>query len=63
MTRLTENVAYGLGHDNPARITVKGWNGSADHRRNLLDERANMTGVGFAITLDGYFYAVQLYGS
>ena len=60
--RVTENVAYGLGHAAPASITVDGWNESAGHRRNLLDERVSLSGVGCALTSDGYFYFAQLYG-
>ena len=62
VTRLTENVAYGMGHDAPAFTTVEGWNSSAGHRRNLLDERDSLTGVGCALTADGFFYFTQLYG-
>jgi len=62
ISRVTENVAYGTGHAAPASITVDGWIESAGHRRNLLDEHATLTGVGCALTSDGYFYFAQLYG-
>lgn len=62
VSRLTENVAYGMGHKAPALITIEGWNKSSEHRRNMLDERATLTGVGCALTTDGFFYVVQLYG-
>ncbi len=62
VSRLTENVAYGMGHDAPVLVTVEGWNKSLEHRRNLLDERVTLTGVGCALTADGFFYFVQLYG-
>lgn len=60
--RLTENVAMGKGHANPALTTLSGWIDSPGHRRNLYDETVTLTGIGFAMADDGAFYYVQLYG-
>ena len=62
VSRLTENVAMGQGHANPAATTVQMWIESAGHRRNLYDRNVTITGVGFAISDRGRFYYAQLYG-
>lgn len=62
VSRATENVAYGMGLQDPAQTTVSNWSKSTVHRRNLLEPGDRLTGVGCALTADGYFYFVQLYG-
>lgn len=61
--RVTENVAYGGGViEDPALMTLEDWINSERHRQNLLAAEDTVTGVGFSMTADGYFYVVQLYG-
>ncbi len=52
---IAENVA--AGHPTPAAV-VRGWMGSAGHRRNILARDARDAGIGLAIARDGTLHWV-----
>lgn len=57
-----ENVAFNLGHANPAEKAVDGWIGSSGHRRNMTRREDQLTGIGAAVAGDGSWYFTQLFG-
>jgi uncharacterized protein YkwD len=58
---LAENIQTNQGHDDPVSIAVEGWMNSKGHRKNILDSRFTLTGVGVAIDEDGAAYFTQLF--
>ena len=56
-----ENIAFTRGYSDAAAFAVDRWMDSAAHRKNLLDQRWNETGVGVAILPDGTFYFTQVF--
>jgi uncharacterized protein YkwD len=59
---VAENVAYNLGHSDPARVAVEGWVESSGHRRNMTGRDDRLSGVGVARGSGGAWYFTQLYG-
>jgi uncharacterized protein YkwD len=55
-----ENVAYDVGHADPAAEVVKGWLESRDHRENI-EGPYERTGIGAARSLVGEIYVTQLF--
>ena len=55
-----ENVAYDVGHEDPAAEIVKGWLESGDHRENI-EGPYERTGIGAARSLVGEIYVTQLF--
>lgn len=56
-----ENVAYSLGHPDPARIMVEGWMNSPGHRSNILNASFTHSGLGVALDKDGAYYGTQVF--
>jgi uncharacterized protein YkwD len=63
LVSFAENVAYNLGHSNPAQVAVQGWLRSPGHHRNILRREDQLTGVGVAKARDGPWYFTQLHGT
>ncbi|WP_141014228.1 CAP domain-containing protein [Nocardioides sambongensis] len=59
LSRVGENVAYGYP---TGKSVVKAWMHSPGHRRNILDGRFRLIGVGAARSDDGVWYAAQVFG-
>ena len=65
---VSENIAYqyssaGFSASELAERFVEGWKNSPGHRKNMLEEGVQETGVGIAQSDDtGYWYAVQMFG-
>jgi uncharacterized protein YkwD len=57
---VAENVAYDLGHADPATDIVDGWLKSANHRDNI-EGPYERTGVGVARNAAGAIYVTQLF--
>jgi hypothetical protein len=55
-----ENISYGRKNETEA---VNGWENSAPHLKNILDERCTIAGFGCAEGEDGVLYWVQLFGT
>ena len=62
LVSFAENVAYNLGHANPARVAVDGWLRSPGHHQNIMRRDDQLTGVGVAQARDGSWYFTQLHG-
>ena len=60
-TACAENVHEQQGYANPAEVAVRGWMGSAGHRKNLLDPRYTLTGIGVAAGPGGRYYFTQIF--
>lgn len=61
LASFAENVAYSYNYDDPVKVAVDGWMKSPGHRKNILDEGSEETGVGVAHSKDGKFYITQLF--
>ncbi len=57
-----ENVAYNLGHGDPAGTAVSGWIRSRGHHRNMTNSTYRLTGVGIARSKDSGWYFTQVFG-
>ncbi len=62
LVSFAENVAYNLGHADPAGVAVDGWIRSSGHHRNMTRRNDQLTGVGVARAKDGSWYLTQLFG-
>jgi uncharacterized protein YkwD len=60
-TIIGENIAFTRGYADAAAFAVDRWMESVGHRKNLLDQRWNETGVGVAILPDGTYYFTQVF--
>ena len=54
-----ENVAFGY---TSGKAVVKAWMQSPDHKRNLLNSRHRVIGLGAYQDTDGYWYVSQVVG-
>lgn len=61
-TTASENVAYFKGHSDPVESALEGWKKSPGHFRNMTKATDWYSGVGAAVSRDGYTYFTQLYG-
>jgi uncharacterized protein YkwD len=57
---VAENVAYNLGHSDPAKVAVQNWLKSSGHRQNI-EGNFNLTGVGVARNAKGEVYFTQIF--
>ncbi|RMF76020.1 MAG: CAP domain-containing protein [Acidobacteria bacterium] len=57
----SENLALIEGTLDPVEEAVSGWLASPGHRRNLLDETVERTGIGTAQDDEGRLYVVQVF--
>jgi uncharacterized protein YkwD len=57
---VAENVAYDLGHADPATEIVQGWLKSRNHRENI-EGPYERTGVGAARSVIGEIYVTQMF--
>lgn len=55
-----ENVAYNMGHRNPAQVAVDGWIKSPGHRGNI-EGNYSLTGIGIARNARGEYYFTQIF--
>lgn len=55
-----ENVAASIGHENPARTAVEGWQTSPGHRKNMLGD-FTLTGIGIAQSEQGSYFITQIF--
>ncbi len=55
-----ENVAASIGHENPARTVVEGWQTSPGHRKNMLGD-FTLTGIGIAQSEQGSYFITQIF--
>ena len=62
LVSFAENVAYNLGHADPAGVAVNGWIRSSGHHRNMTRRDDQLTGIGAARAKDGSWYFTQLFG-
>jgi uncharacterized protein YkwD len=60
LSRVGENVAY--GYPSGRAVVNQGWMHSAGHRRNILDRRFRLLGLGARQSDDGTWYAAQVFG-
>lgn len=60
LTRYAENVAY--GYATGKAVVRQGWMKSAGHRRNILDGRLRLMGIG-AKKAHGRWYVAQVFGT
>lgn len=58
--RISENVAYNQGYNDPASKAVKGWIESEGHRQNMIGNY-NLTGIGVARNQQGEYYFTQIF--
>ena len=58
--RVSENVAYNQGYNDPASNAVKGWIKSEGHRQNMIGNY-NLTGIGVARNQQGEYYFTQIF--
>lgn len=56
---LGENVAQNRGYENPARAAVERWMQSEGHKRQILDRRFDVAGVGAAYDGSGQVFITQ----
>jgi uncharacterized protein YkwD len=56
-----ENLAYSLGHSEPAQIMVDGWMDSPGHRANILNGNFTHGGLGIAKDKEGAYYGTQVF--
>jgi uncharacterized protein YkwD len=54
-----ENLFEESGYADPVKAAVEGWMKSPGHRRNILDERMTLTGVGAALRGAGDVFVTQ----
>jgi len=59
--KIGENLFFCEGYDSFDALAVRGWMKSAEHRRNILDNQFNTTGIGVAQTRDGRIYITQVF--
>ncbi|WP_421655300.1 CAP domain-containing protein [Leptothermofonsia sp. ETS-13] len=55
-----ENVAYNIGHQDPATQAVQGWLKSSGHRKNI-EGNYDLTGIGVAQNSKGQYYFTQIF--
>jgi uncharacterized protein YkwD len=60
---VAENLHRSYGYNDPADVAVQGWMDSDGHRRNLLNSRFTVTGIGLARAGDGTWFATQLFAA
>ncbi len=58
---LAENITMNNNPDAAVLQAVRDWMNSPGHRKNILDPRFRITGVGVAVTDDGKYYFTQLF--
>ena len=58
---VAENLTMNNNPDTPAEQAVRDWMGSPGHRKNILDDDFEITGVGVAVSDDGHYYFTQLF--
>lgn len=58
---VAENIFVEKGFADPARQAVKGWMGSAVHRRSILGRGYTRTGVGVATDGRGRYWFTQIF--
>lgn len=59
--RIGENVAWVMGHSDPAARVVECWMRSPGHRKNLLDSNYRESGLGLSVSSDGKYYFTQVF--
>jgi len=63
MNAFAENVAFNLGHSDPATTAVRGWINSPGHHRNMVSPTYGFAGLGVARSAEGGWYFTQIFGS
>ena len=56
-----ENIAFNRGFQDPVAKAVELWLDSTTHRKNLLDQSWQESGIGVAVAEDGSFYFTQVF--
>jgi len=56
-----ENIATLRGYDDPAAAAVENWMRSTGHKRNILNDRFQISAVGAAVGDDGTIYFAQVF--
>jgi uncharacterized protein YkwD len=56
-----ENVARNKGYKSPSGKAVMEWMKSSGHRKNILNEKFTLTGIGIAKDESGYYYFTQVF--
>ncbi|MEO7659119.1 MAG: CAP domain-containing protein, partial [Pyrinomonadaceae bacterium] len=59
--RIGENIAWVMGHADPAVRVVECWMRSPGHRNNILDSNFREAGLGLAVANDGKYYFTQVF--
>lgn len=60
LSGMGENIAYNLGSKDPAGLAVSDWIASPGHRQNMIGDY-EYTGIGVAVSQDGYYYFNQIF--
>jgi uncharacterized protein YkwD len=56
-----ENIAYNTGFDDPAERAISSWMLSAGHRKNILRDSWNETGIGISVSPKGKYFITQVF--
>jgi uncharacterized protein YkwD len=56
-----ENLAYTRNISDPVDFSVEGWKKSEGHRRNILDQRYEETGIGVCEARKNEYYITQVF--
>lgn len=62
LNAFAENVAFNLGHADPAKTAVGRWIKSPGHHRNMTSSAYGFTGIGVTRSRDGGWYFTQVFG-
>lgn len=60
-SRIGENLFECIGERNFMPVSVQQWMKSSGHRRNILDSKWTMSGIGIAESRDGKIYITQVF--
>jgi uncharacterized protein YkwD len=58
---VAENIVMNNNPDQAMQQAVQDWMNSPTHRKNILDDRFHITGVGVAVSEDGRYYFTQMF--
>lgn len=56
-----ENLLQESGYDEPAQFAVQSWMESTGHRKNILNPKVTLAGVGAARRFDGTLFLAQVF--
>lgn len=59
--RIGENLFMSQGYEQFSQVAVRGWMKSSGHRKNILEEDYNQTGIGIARSRNGMIYVTQVF--